>query len=74
VRTPEGRRRATSAITSSCEHIPRDLIVHLIDATAHCPGTQPPIDTALREGYELDAERITCPVRVVWGTADTLLP
>ena len=22
----------------------------------------------------LDAERITCPVRVVWGTADKLLP
>ena len=29
---------------------------------------------AKREGYELDAEKITCPVRVVWGTEDKLLP
>ena len=27
-----------------------------------------------REGYDLDAERVTCPVRIVWGTEDRLLP
>jgi pimeloyl-ACP methyl ester carboxylesterase len=32
------------------------------------------IDHALRAGWDVDAERITCPVRVVWGTADRLLP
>jgi pimeloyl-ACP methyl ester carboxylesterase len=33
------------------------------------------IEHALREGYgELDAERIECPVRIVWGTGDRLLP
>jgi pimeloyl-ACP methyl ester carboxylesterase len=33
------------------------------------------IEHALREGYgELDAERIECPVRIVWGTADRILP
>jgi pimeloyl-ACP methyl ester carboxylesterase len=32
------------------------------------------VETALREGYELDAERVTCPVRIVWGTRDELLP
>ena len=33
------------------------------------------LEFALREGYrDLDAERITCPVRIVWGTADRLLP
>jgi len=73
-RTPEGRRRATSALTVEYEHLPAELVVDIMNATAFCPGTQPLIDTALREGYELDAERITCPVRVVWGTADTLLP
>ena len=25
-------------------------------------------------GWSLDAERIACPVRIVWGTADRLLP
>ena len=74
VRTEEGRRRVTSAITVNVEHIPHELIVHVLNATAFCPGTQTLIDTALREGYHIDAERITCPVRVVWGTADTILP
>ena len=73
-RAPDGRRRVLSAMTSRFEHIPAELVVHVLNATAFCPGTQPLIDTALREGYAIDAERITCPVRVVWGTADTLLP
>jgi pimeloyl-ACP methyl ester carboxylesterase len=32
------------------------------------------IDNALREAWRLEPERIACPVRVVWGTADRLLP
>jgi pimeloyl-ACP methyl ester carboxylesterase len=32
------------------------------------------LEVARRDGYSLDAERITCPVRVVWGTEDRLLP
>jgi len=28
----------------------------------------------MREGYSIDAEKIACPVRVVWGTEDLLLP
>lgn len=73
-RSPEGRRRVTSALTVEHEHLPPELVVDIMNATAFCPGTQPLIDTALREGDGLDAERITCPVRIVWGTADTLLP
>ena len=73
-RTTEGRRRATAALTVRYEHLPAELVVDIMNATAFCPGTQPLIDTALREGYELDAERIACPVRVVWGTQDALLP
>jgi len=73
-RTTEGRRRVTSAITTRFEHIPQALVVHVLNATAFCPGTQALIDTALREGYALEAERIACPVRVVWGTADSILP
>lgn len=30
-------------------------------------------DYGAREGWQLDAERITCPVRIVSGTADRLL-
>ena len=41
---------------------------------AACEGTEPMVEYALREGYDLDAEKITCPVRIVWGTEDKLLP
>jgi pimeloyl-ACP methyl ester carboxylesterase len=32
------------------------------------------LENAKRERWSLDAERITCPVRIVWGTEDKLLP
>jgi pimeloyl-ACP methyl ester carboxylesterase len=32
------------------------------------------IELALRDGWPIDAEKITCPVRVAWGTGDQLLP
>jgi pimeloyl-ACP methyl ester carboxylesterase len=71
--TPEGRRRATEAIVSNSEHIPAELIAHQMVGTAHCPGLWPMITNALQEGYDLDSARVTCPVRIVWGTDDRLL-
>jgi pimeloyl-ACP methyl ester carboxylesterase len=73
VRTVEGRRRATQAITLNFEHIPADLVAHQLCGTANCEGVEVLIETALREGYSLDAERIACPVRIIWGTDDKLL-
>ncbi|HEY2636977.1 MAG TPA: alpha/beta hydrolase, partial [Solirubrobacteraceae bacterium] len=32
------------------------------------------IDHGLRAGFSLEAERIACPVRLVWGSEDKLLP
>lgn len=71
--TPDGRRRATEAITTNFEHIPPDLVAHMITGAAGCQATLPLIDYATRHGYHLQPERITCPVRMVWGTADKLL-
>jgi pimeloyl-ACP methyl ester carboxylesterase len=67
-----GRRRATQFIAEHYEHIPAELIAHQIRGVAseHI-GTM--IDRAPDEPWELDAERITCPVRVVWGIEDKLL-
>ncbi|MGI8578949.1 MAG: alpha/beta fold hydrolase [Solirubrobacteraceae bacterium] len=70
----DGRRRATKYITESFEHIPPELIAHEIVGGANCPAVYPLIDYVEREGYSLDAESIACPVRVVWGTEDKLLP
>jgi len=71
--SPEGRRRATEFITTHYEHIPPGLIAHQIRGAAGCVGARPLIDYALVHGWSLDVERITCPVRFVWGTADRLL-
>jgi pimeloyl-ACP methyl ester carboxylesterase len=72
--SPEGRRRATQLMTTSFEHIPAELLAHHMLGTASCTAAGPLIDHALSAGWSLDAEKITCPVRIVWGTDDRLLP
>jgi len=72
--TEEGRRRATELITSNYEHIPSELLAHQLLGVAGATGAEQLIEHALRAGWTLDAQRITCPVRVLWGTADRLLP
>jgi pimeloyl-ACP methyl ester carboxylesterase len=71
--TAEGRSRATALITEHGADLPAALVAHLIVAVARCDA-DPLIDYALESDWTLDAERIECPVRIVWGTADKLLP
>ena len=71
--TREGRRRATSALAVNFEHIPAELIAHQMLGVAAAPAAGAMLDHALREGWTIDAERITCPVRIAWGTEDRLL-
>jgi pimeloyl-ACP methyl ester carboxylesterase len=70
----EGRRRATLMTTTNFEHIPPALLAHQIAGAAACHALEPMLALARRDGWSLDAERIDCPVRIVWGTADRLLP
>ena len=72
--TAQGRRRATELLTTNYEHIPTDLLAHQLLGAAACQGADQLIKSALREGWELDPEAIRCPVRVVWGGDDRLLP
>jgi pimeloyl-ACP methyl ester carboxylesterase len=74
VATPEGRRRATRYTVTNFEHIPVELLAHQMRGAAACTAARPLIEHVLREGWRIEAERITCPVRVVWGTDDRLLP
>lgn len=74
VASEAGRRRATELITTNFEHIPAELLAHQIRGVAGCAGAVPLSEFAIREGFELDAEKIACPVRVVWGTDDKILP
>ena len=71
--SPAGRRRATEYLTTNFEHLPAELLAHQLRGAAGC-AAQPLIEYALRERWSLDAQRIACPVRIVWGTTDRLLP
>jgi pimeloyl-ACP methyl ester carboxylesterase len=70
----QGRRRATEFTAVNFEHIPAELLAHQMRGAAACEAVFPMTEYVLREGYRLDAERIACPVRIVWGTEDRLLP
>ena len=70
--TPDGRRRATRNLTVRHEHIPAELLAHQVRGAAACDPAL--LDQARSADWSLEAERITCPVRIVWGTEDRLLP
>jgi pimeloyl-ACP methyl ester carboxylesterase len=72
--TSEGRRRATAFSTANYEHIPAELLAHQLRGAAACDALEPLLELGLNEGWPLDAEAIRCPVRVVWGTGDQILP
>ncbi len=73
VASENGRRRATEHTTVNFEHIPGELLAHQIRGVAACEGLPALLDLAERDGFPLDAERIGCPLRIVWGTADRIL-
>lgn len=72
VSTVEGRRAVTQFTTSRFEHIPAELLAHQVVGLARCDlvGTL----RALRAGWNVEPEKIECPVRVVWGVDDRVLP
>lgn len=72
--TPEGRRRAATYLAERTEHIPAELLAHEMLAAAACRDAPRLIQHGLQNGFPLDAAAIACPVRIVWGTADKLLP
>ncbi len=73
VTSPEGRRRATQDVATNFEHIPSELIAHLMLGAAGCDACVPLVEHSRRAGWNVDAEQVTCPVRVVWGTEDRIL-
>ena len=74
VSTPEGRRQATRLISERYEHIPPGLIAHQVRGVAACEEAVRLVELGREVGWSLGPGRITCPVRVVWGTEDRVLP
>jgi pimeloyl-ACP methyl ester carboxylesterase len=71
--TAVGRRRALRYMTRRWEHVPAPLVAAQLRAAA-ATNVDPVIAHALEHGWPLEPERVACPVRFVWGTADALLP
>lgn len=74
VSTPEGRRQATQLIVENYEHIPAELIAHQIRGVAACDAADRLVELGREIDWSLDPEKIECPVRIVWGTSDRILP
>jgi pimeloyl-ACP methyl ester carboxylesterase len=53
--------------------VPRELVATLTLAAAAC-DVGPLLQNAWRQSWPLDPSRVTCPVRILWGTEDRLLP
>lgn len=71
---PAGRRRLTRDLTERSDHLPPGLLARLVAGVAGCDAAEAMIAAARRDGWPLAPERIGCPVRVVWGARDRLLP
>lgn len=71
--TPEGRRRVMRLLVADGAGLPADLVADLAIAAARC-DFGPLAEVAQTYGWEVDAARVRCPVRIVWGTADALVP
>jgi pimeloyl-ACP methyl ester carboxylesterase len=71
--TDAGRRRATELLTVRYAHIPAELLAHQVlgGAVADAPVL---LARAAQTDWTLDAARVDCPVRIVWGREDRLLP
>lgn len=70
---PGLRRLALSNLVSDPAAVPAGLAAALIRGAADCPAALPLLAQTRREGYP-DLGRIDCPVRIVWGSRDRLLP
>jgi pimeloyl-ACP methyl ester carboxylesterase len=75
VATPEGREQATQMYVSTAAEMSPGLILHQMRgaAQAQAPAATRLIEHAEANGWELEAERVDCPVRLVWGSGDRIL-
>jgi pimeloyl-ACP methyl ester carboxylesterase len=53
--------------------LPPEVVANLAAAVRHCDAA-PLIEHARRHGWPLDTSKVRCPVRMLWGMEDKLLP
>ena len=64
---------AARYVVGDAAHIPAGLLEHQMLAVRRAQA-EPMIAFARDADWRIDVERITCPLRIVWGTEDQLLP
>ncbi len=71
--TPDGRRQALALVCEQTEHVPAELVAHIIRGAAACDAIDPMIELARSGGWPLDLSQIACPLRMIWGHEDKIL-
>ncbi len=71
--TPDGRRQALALVAEQTDHVPAELVAHIIRGAAACEAVDPMIELARAGGWPLDLSQIACPLRIVWGREDKIL-
>ena len=56
------------------DRLSSEVVAHLTAAVAGCTGADAMLAHAREHGWPLDPARVACPLRIVWGTEDKLLP
>ncbi len=72
--TPEGRARALEFMVEHPEHVPAEFVAHQITGAADCAIVMPLIERSAAEAWDELSGPVDVPVRIVWGTADRILP
>lgn len=72
--TAQGRRATTALLCGRTEDLPSEVVVSAILGAAGCSGCLQMVAEARSGGWPLDPGRLACPIRIVWGSADAILP
>jgi pimeloyl-ACP methyl ester carboxylesterase len=69
-----GRRYITRDVTTRYRHIPPGLLAHMARGARACEIAPRLLEQPDELHWHVDPDLIDCPVRIVWGTADRVLP
>ena len=73
VETPEGRAQAMQFLTEHPEVMPKELVARVVLGAAGCVDAVALAEMGRNEDWSIDASKIDCPVRIIWGTEDRIL-
>jgi pimeloyl-ACP methyl ester carboxylesterase len=74
VRRPRLRRMMLRDVVAHGERVPPAAAAALVSDAVNCSVYFPLMDAILRDGPPRDFAEVSCPVLLVWGTRDRILP